>query len=66
MLHEFEHPNAGQVRSTGSPLRLDGSGAIAGSPPPSLGQHTRAILREMGVDDQTIETMISESRAVSP
>ena len=65
MLHEFVHPTAGPVRTTGSPLRLDGSGAIAGSPPPSLGQHTRAILREMGVDDHTIETMVNEGRAVS-
>jgi crotonobetainyl-CoA:carnitine CoA-transferase CaiB-like acyl-CoA transferase len=65
MLFEFEHPTAGHVRTTGSPLRLDGSQARAASLPPTLGQHTRAILHEMGVDDATIDTMIDEGRAVS-
>lgn len=65
MLVEFEHPVAGHVRTTGSPLRIDGSQARAGAVPPTLGQHTRAILHEMGVDDTTIEKMIGEGRAVS-
>jgi crotonobetainyl-CoA:carnitine CoA-transferase CaiB-like acyl-CoA transferase len=65
MLVEFEHPNAGYVRTTGSPVRLDGEQARAGSPPPTLGQHTRRVLHEMGVDDGTIESMINERRAVS-
>jgi crotonobetainyl-CoA:carnitine CoA-transferase CaiB-like acyl-CoA transferase len=66
MLVEFEHPTGGYVRTTGSPLRLDGAQARASSLPPLLGQHTRAILHEMGVDGATIETMIEEGRAVSP
>jgi crotonobetainyl-CoA:carnitine CoA-transferase CaiB-like acyl-CoA transferase len=66
MLVEFEHPTGGHVRTTGSPLRLDGAQARASSLPPLLGQHTRAILHEMGVDGATIETMIEEGRAVSP
>ena len=65
MLIEFEHPAAGHVRTTGSPLRIDDSQARARSLPPTLGQHTRAILHEMGVDDATIETMVDEGRAVS-
>ncbi len=66
MLVEFEHPAAGHVRTTGSPLRLDGAQARATSLPPLLGQHTRAILGEMGVDQETIETMVREGRAVAP
>lgn len=65
MLVEFEHPVAGHVRSTGSPLRLDGEQARSSSLPPTLGQHTRAILHEMGVDEDTIEKMIEEGRAVA-
>lgn len=65
MLVEFEHPTAGHVRTTGSPLRIDGTQARAETPPPTLGQHTREILREMGVDAATIETMIQEGRAVA-
>jgi formyl-CoA transferase/CoA:oxalate CoA-transferase len=66
MLVESEHPVAGHVRSTGSPLRLDGEQARAESLSPLLGQHTRSVLKEMGVDSATIEKMIGERRAVSP
>ncbi len=66
MLVESEHPVAGHIRSTGSPLRLDGEQARAESLPPLLGQHTRAVMKEMGVDAATIEKMIDEGRAVSP
>ena len=66
MLVEFEHPVAGHVRTTGSPIRIDHEQARAGSTPPVLGEHTRRVLHEMGVDDETIETMIREGRAVAP
>lgn len=65
MLVEFEHPTAGHVRTTGSPLRLDGEQTRSEMLPPLLGQHTRAVLREMGVDPVSIESMIEEGRAVS-
>lgn len=64
MLVEFEHPMAGHVRSTGSPLRLDGEQARSETMPPTLGQHTRDLLHEMGVDEASIEKMIDEGRAV--
>ena len=66
MLVEFEHPVAGHVRSTGSPLRFDGTPSRAKGIPPRLGEHTRSILSEAGVDDGTISTMIAEGRAVEP
>jgi crotonobetainyl-CoA:carnitine CoA-transferase CaiB-like acyl-CoA transferase len=65
MLVEYDHPTAGHVRATGSPLRLDGDQARSEALPPTLGQNTRQILAEMGVDDGTIETMIEEGRAVT-
>lgn len=65
MLVEFEHPAAGHVRTTGSPIRLDDSPTLAGPLPPTLGQHTAAILHEAGVDDATIEAMITEGRATA-
>jgi crotonobetainyl-CoA:carnitine CoA-transferase CaiB-like acyl-CoA transferase len=65
MLVEYEHPNAGHVRTTGSPLRLDGEQARARGLPPVLGQHTRDVLKEMGVDPATIDTMVDEGRAVA-
>jgi crotonobetainyl-CoA:carnitine CoA-transferase CaiB-like acyl-CoA transferase len=65
MIVEYDHPLAGKVRTTGSPIRLDGSPARARSMPPPLGADTRAILLEMGVDSETIEKMIDEGTAVA-
>ena len=64
MLVEFEHPVAGHVRTTGSPIRLDGGPARAMDMPPLLGQHTESVLREVGVDSDTVAKMIEEGRAV--
>lgn len=66
MLVESDHPVAGHVRMTGSPLRFEGEQARAQSLPPVLGEHTRAVMKEMGVDSATIEKMIEEGRAVAP
>ena len=64
MLVEYEHPVAGHVRGTGSPLRIDGDQAIAERIPATLGQHTRALLGELGVDEGTVERMLEEGTAV--
>jgi len=64
MLVEYEHPAAGHVRSTGSPIRLDGGPSVATSPPPVLGQDTRSVLSELGLDSATIEQMITDGTAV--
>ncbi|HET7846278.1 MAG TPA: CoA transferase [Acidimicrobiia bacterium] len=64
MLVEVEHPVAGSVKVTGSPIRLDGSPARALSPPAVLGQHTKPILHELGVDAGTIEQMVEAGTAV--
>lgn len=66
MLVEYEHLVAGHVRTTGSPLRIDGDQSRAVSPPPLLGEHTRDVMSEMGVDSATIEAMIDERRAAAP
>lgn len=64
MLVEFEHPTAGHVRTTGSPIRLDGGQARSDLLPPTLGQHTKPLLSELGVDDDTIVKMIADGTAV--
>jgi len=65
MLVEFEHPTAGHVRSTGSPIRVDGRPAISERIPAKLGQDTRSVLAELGVDDETIEKMIDAGTAIT-
>lgn len=64
MLVELDHPVAGRVRATGSPLRVDGAPARALGAPPTLGEHTRPLLAELGVDADTIDKMIGEGKAV--
>jgi crotonobetainyl-CoA:carnitine CoA-transferase CaiB-like acyl-CoA transferase len=65
MLIEFEHPVAGLVQATGSPIRLDNRQSRAGQVPPTLGQHTKGLLIELGVDTDTAAAMIQDGRAVS-
>ncbi|MBW3666689.1 MAG: CoA transferase [Actinobacteria bacterium] len=66
MLVETDHPIAGLVHSTGSPIRVDDVPARTEMRPPLLGEHTRALLDELGLDEESIEKMIGEGRAVAP
>lgn len=65
MLVEQDHPVAGRIRATGSPIRVGGAPARAGDPPPALGQHTVELLRELGVDGESIDKMLDGGTAVS-
>ena len=64
MMFEFEHPAAGLVRSTGSPIQIDRMPARSAKIPPELGGNTRRLLVELGVDTGTVEKMIEEGKAV--
>lgn len=50
--------DAGPVRVVGSPLRFR-SGPLPATPPPRLGQDSRAILREAGLDDAAIDRLVA-------
>jgi formyl-CoA transferase len=41
----------------GSPVRIDGARADADLPPPALGEHTRGVLGELGLDGDAIERL---------
>lgn len=62
---EYEHPVAGLVRSTGSPIRIDGRPGRSEGLPPELGSHTRQLLIEAGVDTDTVEKLIDEGKAIA-
>jgi crotonobetainyl-CoA:carnitine CoA-transferase CaiB-like acyl-CoA transferase len=49
---------AGPVQVVGSPLRF-GTGPLPAKAPPRLGEDSRAILREAGVDDAAIDRLIA-------
>jgi crotonobetainyl-CoA:carnitine CoA-transferase CaiB-like acyl-CoA transferase len=48
MIVPLEHVTAGTIRVLGSPLKLSDTPPAVRKPPPGLGQHTEAILDELG------------------
>lgn len=47
MVVALEHPTAGPIRVTGVPVRLSETPGSVRTPPPRLGEHTRAVLSEL-------------------
>lgn len=48
----FEHETAGTIRTLKHPVMYDGERPGIRTPPPELGQHTRAVLASLGYDDE--------------
>jgi formyl-CoA transferase/CoA:oxalate CoA-transferase len=48
MIVPLEHLTAGPIRVLGTPLKLSDTPPAVRTPPPALGQHTAAILAELG------------------
>ena len=64
MVEEIDHPTLGRIKQLSNPLRMDAfEGRTVRTPPPGLGEHSRAVLSEFGYADAEIEALI-ESGAV--
>ncbi len=48
MLQELRHPTAGVIKQTGLPVKFSETPGRIRSAPPTLGQHTDAILKDLG------------------
>ena len=61
MVVQLQHPRAGPMRTTGVPIKLTEAPGAVGSAPPLLGQHSRAILRDvLAMDDAAIDALIGQ------
>jgi crotonobetainyl-CoA:carnitine CoA-transferase CaiB-like acyl-CoA transferase len=63
IIAEFEQPGVGRVRQPKPAARFALNEAKIGGPAPSVGQHSREVLRELGYSEAAIEQLISD-RAV--
>jgi crotonobetainyl-CoA:carnitine CoA-transferase CaiB-like acyl-CoA transferase len=63
MVQTVPHATLGEVRVTGVPVKLSETPGGVRTGPPTLGQHTAAILEELGYDQQAVRAL-ADSGAV--
>jgi crotonobetainyl-CoA:carnitine CoA-transferase CaiB-like acyl-CoA transferase len=57
LLEDVEHPVSGRWRLVGPPVRYQGAPRQANLPPPLVGEHSTAILRELGRSESAIREL---------
>ena len=57
LVEEVAHPQAGKLQFVGGPVRYDSLAKEPSTPPPLLGEHSAAILKELGYGQSTIDQL---------
>ncbi|CAN5189225.1 CoA transferase [soil metagenome] len=67
LIEEFDQPMVGRVRQPKPAAIFEVNKAAIGGPAPRVGEHSRAVLRDLGYGDTAIDQMIADKavRAVS-
>ncbi|NHN84521.1 CoA transferase [Acetobacter musti] len=65
MKMDIPHPVEGTIPNIGFPVKLRGTPQTVRRPPPLLGEHTREILAERGLNEETIEKLAEEGAFAS-
>ena len=61
MIVEMEHPKAGHLRVTGSPIKMSSIDGFEATPPPVHGQHNREVYCGLlGLSGEELETLKRE------
>ena len=61
MIVEVEHPEGGSYEATGNPFKLSAAGEERFTPPPTLGQHTAEVLRDvLGYDAERVGALYAD------
>ena len=59
LVEELAHPQAGKLQFVGGPVRYDGLTKEQSMPPPLLGEHSAAILKELGYGQSNIDELVA-------
>ena len=60
IISEFDQPTVGRVRQPKPAARFEANEATIGGPAPRVGEHSRAVLLDLGYSAEAIEKMVSE------
>jgi len=66
LIPELDHPLVGPIRVAGSPIHMSKAETGAKVASPTLGQHTREVLTELGYSDGEIAALLESKVARAP
>ena len=65
MIERLTHPTAGEIAVLGVPIKLSATPGGVRVAPPTLGEHTDAVLKEIGLSDEEIARLRQSQRRVA-